>query len=281
MESHLNPDFVFIYIIHQPEVAVKTTDETARGRAKAGKSWLKCRPIGIGACAGESVMPNSAFESLVDTNDAWISKRTGIRNRHVLKPGSSLRGIAVESAIAALANSGVNGADIDLVIVATSSPDDLFGDAASVASAIGASKAAAFDITAACSGFVFGMVTASQFMHTGAYKKVLVVGADALTRHMDWTDRGTCILFGDGSGAMVLEATESTEESGLLGFALHSDGARYENLKLGYKSDFVELSNPEKSVVDAGNYGKLGMNGPEVYKFAVNEVQSWYHFSII
>ena len=257
----------------QAEIPIKTTDDAARGRAKAGKSWLKCRPIGIGACAGQSVMPNSAFESLVDTNDAWISKRTGIRNRHVIQPGSSLRGIAVESAIAALADSGVNGADIDLVIVATSSPDDLFGDAASVASAIGASKAAAFDLTAACSGFVFGLVTASQFMHTGAYKKVLVVGADALTRHMDWKDRGTCILFGDGSGAMVLEATDSIEESGLLGFALHSDGDRYENLKLSYKSEFTELDNPEKSIVDSGSYGKLGMNGPEVYKFAVNEVR--------
>ena len=122
------------------------------------------------------------------------------------------------------------------------------------------------------------MVTASQFMHTGAYKKVLVVGADALTRHMDWSDRGTCILFGDGAGAMVMEATESSEESGLLGFALHSDGARYENLKLSYKSDFIELDNPEKSVVDSGNYGKLGMNGPEVYKFAVNEVNVEFFF---
>ena len=264
----------------QAEIPIKTTDDAARGRAKAGKSWLKCRPIGIGACAGQSVMPNSAFESLVDTNDAWISKRTGIRNRHVIQPGSSLRGIAVESAIAALADSGVNGADIDLVIVATSSPDDLFGDAASVASAIGASKAAAFDLTAACSGFVFGLVTASQFMHTGAYKKVLVVGADALTRHMDWKDRGTCILFGDGSGAMVLEATDSIEESGLLGFALHSDGDRYENLKLSYKSEFTELDNPEKSIVDSGSYGKLGMNGPEVYKFAVNEVRHALPFAL-
>jgi len=92
--------------------------------------------------------------------------------------------------------------------------DDLFGDAASVASAIGASKAAAFDITAACSGFVFGMVTASQFLHTGAYKKCLVIGADALTRFLDWNDRGTCILFGDGAGAVVMESTESDADAG-------------------------------------------------------------------
>ena len=217
-------------------------------------------------------MNNDAFASLVDTNDAWISKRTGIRNRHVIKEGSSLREIAIESALAALANSKVNAADLDLVIVATSSPDDLFGDAASVASAIGANKAAAFDLTAACSGFVFGLVTASQFLHSGAYKKVMVIGADALTRFLDWKDRGTCILFGDGAGAVVLEATDNVEESGLLGFALHSDGERYPNLKLRFESKFTKLENSEGSVVDKGEYGKLGMNGPEVYKFAVNEV---------
>lgn len=217
-------------------------------------------------------MNNDAFATLVDTNDAWISKRTGIRNRHVIKEGSSLREIAVESAKAALANSGTSAADLDLVIVATSSPDDLFGDAASVASAIGASKAAAFDLTAACSGFVYGLVTASQFLHSGAYKRVMVIGADALTRFLDWSDRGTCILFGDGAGAVVLEATEGADESGLLGFALHSDGERYPNLKLRFESKFTKLDNSEGSVVDRGEYGKLGMNGPEVYKFAVNEV---------
>lgn len=251
----------------------KTPAATAQKNALAGKSWLKCRPLGVGACAGQSIMANSAFESLVDTNDAWISKRTGIRSRHVIQSGSSLREIAVDSAKNALTNAGVNAIDIDLVIVATSSPDDLFGDAASIASAIGASKAAAFDLTAACSGFVFALVTASQFMHTGAYKKVLVIGADALTRFLDWKDRGTCILFGDGSGAMVLEATDSVEESGLLGFALHSDGERYANLQLRFQSEFSELANEQKSVVDTGKYGKMGMNGPEVYKFAVNEVR--------
>jgi 3-oxoacyl-[acyl-carrier-protein] synthase-3 len=164
---------------------------------------LNVRPIGIGACAGQNVMPNEVFETLVDTNDAWISKRTGIRSRHVLQAGSSLRDIAIHSAKEALSNSQVSALDIDLVIVATSSPDDLFGDAPSVATAIGAHNAAAFDLTAACSGFLFGLVTASQFIETGAYKRALLVGADALTRFLDWSDRGTCILFGDGAGAMV------------------------------------------------------------------------------
>ena len=252
----------------------KTTSAAAQTAAVPGKSWLKCKPLGVGACAGQNVMKNACFETLVDTNDEWISKRTGIRSRHVIQSGSSLRDIAIESAKNALENSGVKAIDIDLVIVATSSPDDLFGDAASIASAIGASKAAAFDLTAACSGFVYAMVTASQFMHTGAYKKVMVIGADALTRFLNWEDRGTCILFGDGSGAMVMEATDSVEDSGLLGFALHSDGERYANLQLRFKSEFSTLGNEQKSVVDTGSYGKLGMNGPEVYKFAVNEVST-------
>lgn len=251
---------------------VKTSISDAIKASTPGKSWLKCRPIGVGAYAGQQVLKNQIFETLVDTNDEWIKKRTGIGSRHVIEQGSSLRDIAIEAAKRSIDNSGINAIDIDLVIVATSSPDDLFGDAASIASAIGASKAAAFDLTAACSGFVFGLVTASQFMHSGAYKKTLVIGADALSRFLDWNDRGTCILFGDGSGAVLLEATDKIEDAGLLGFALHSDGERYSNLQLRWKPKFTELSNTDRSVVDQGDYGKMGMNGPEVYKFAVSEV---------
>jgi len=250
----------------------KTTYELAKSKSTKGKSWVKCRPIGVGACAGQNVIPNDAFVSLVDTNDAWISKRTGIRRRHVLKEGASLRSISTESAMQAIGSSGVNPLDIDLVIVATSSPDDLFGDAASVATAVGATNAAAFDLTAACSGFLYALVTASQFLNSGAYSKILIVGADALTRFIDWNDRGTCILFGDGAGAMVLEATDSEEESGLLGFSLRSRGEGYCNLQLPYAPNFQELTNDEKTVVDQGSYAKMKMNGAEVYKFAVNEV---------
>jgi 3-oxoacyl-[acyl-carrier-protein] synthase-3 len=255
----------------------KTTIADARKTSTPGKSWVKARAVGVGSFAGQAVMQNSVFETLVDTNDAWISKRTGIRSRHVITPtennqNSGLRDIAIKSALAALENAKVKAIDIDLVIVATSSPDDLFGDAASVASAVGATNAAGFDLTAACSGFLYGMVTASQFLHSGAYKKVLVIGADALTRFLDWSDRGTCILFGDGAGAVVMEGTTSEDESGLLGFALHSRGEGYENLQLRFKDDYKELGNTEKSIVNRGSYGKMGMNGPEVYKFAVNAV---------
>lgn len=255
-----------------PIMKEKTPITTARARARAGKSWIKCKPIGVGAMAGQTVIPNESFQSLVDTSDAWISKRTGIKNRHTISEGSSLRELSITSATEALKNANVNGEDIDLVIVATSSPDDLFGDAASVALAIGATKAAAFDLTAACSGFLFAVVTASQFLQTGAYKKIVVVGADALTRFIDWSDRSTCILFGDGAGAVVLEATSSEEDSGLLGFSLHSNGEGYCNLDLKYNSNFSPLANEDKTVVDQGKYGYLRMNGAEVYKFAVNSV---------
>jgi len=255
-----------------PQEITKTTIEEAMGRATKGKSYVKCKPIGIGACPGQNVMPNEAFVSLVDTSDKWISKRTGIRKRRVIEEGKSLRDISKEAAVEALANAGVDAEDIDLIIVATSSPDDLFGDAASIASMLGATNAAGFDLTAACSGFLYGLVTASQFMHSGAYNKVLLIGADALTRFLDWEDRGTCILFGDGAGAMVLEATESESEAGLLGFSLRSDGEGYCNLQLPFKQKFDALDNDDKTVVDQGAYGKMFMNGAEVYKFAVSQV---------
>lgn len=183
-------------------ITMKTPTDEARRSAVPGKSWLgtllnyKINSVsnrnigvkltGVGAHAGQERIVNDAFATLVDTSDAWISKRTGIRSRHVLKEGTSLRDISSSSGADALRAAGVDPKDIELVIMATSSPDDLFGDAASVAYALGATNAAAFDLTAACSGFVYGIVTASQFIQSGAYKKVLVIGADALTR---WTCR--------------------------------------------------------------------------------------------
>ena len=250
----------------------KTTNKEAQAKATKGKSWLKCKPVGAGSMPGQNRFPNDDFKSLVDTNDAWIAKRTGIRSRHVIEKDGSLRELSINSAKQALQNSNINPLDIDLVIVATTTPDDLFGDAASIAFGIGATNAAGFDLTAACSGFVFGLITAGQFLNSGAYSKVLVVGSDALTRFLDWSDRGTCILFGDGSGAVVLEATENIDDSGILGFALHSDGSGYNNLQLPFVSKFEELNNEAKTIVDQGSYGKMKMNGAEVYKFAVNKV---------
>jgi len=253
----------------------ETTDlRAAKQKAVPGKSFMKCRLISVGAKAGEQIVPNDDFVSLVDTSDTWISKRTGIRRRHIMGQNERLRDLASSSSVDALAQSGLDPKDLGLVIVATSSPDDMFGDAVSIAYSIGATNAAAFDITAACSGFLYGIITASQFLHAGTYKKVLVVGADALSRFTDWSDRGTCILFGDGAGAVVMEATETDEESGLLGFALACEGAGFCNLKLAFDSNITELDNDAKTIVDQGSYGKITMNGAEVYKFAVSEVPS-------
>ena len=210
-------------------------------------------------------------EELVDTNDEWISKRTGIGARHLLQPGETLSGLAVTAMQNALENAGVDPEEVDLVIMAPSSPDDLFGDAAFVAREVGATGAVAFDLTAACSGFLFGVNTASQFLHNGAYKTAVVIGADALSRWVDWSDRNTCVLFGDGAGAVVMKSAESDAECGVLGFEMHSNGAGRCDLNLGYDGDSRELL-PSIGSVTTGEYAPIAMNGKEVYKFATSKV---------
>eukprot|EP00316_Scyphosphaera_apsteinii_P009176 CAMPEP_0119313468 /NCGR_PEP_ID=MMETSP1333-20130426/29182_1 /TAXON_ID=418940 /ORGANISM="Scyphosphaera apsteinii, Strain RCC1455" /LENGTH=251 /DNA_ID=CAMNT_0007318311 /DNA_START=480 /DNA_END=1232 /DNA_ORIENTATION=- len=154
--------------------------------------------------------------------------------------------------------------------MATSSPDDLFGDAASVARAVGATNAVAFDLTAACSGFLFGVNTASQFLHNGAYNTAVVIGADALSRWVDWSDRNTCVLFGDGAGAVVMRSAAPDEECGLLGFEMHSNGEGRQDLNLGYSGSAQELASVAQ--VTNGDYSNIAMNGKEVYKFATTRV---------
>lgn len=196
--------------------------------AKSGA--MSCRPIGIGSAAPKTIISNADLEQVVETSDEWIQSRTGIAQRHVLLETETIRGLAVSAATAALEMAGVDAADLDLVICATSSADDMFGDAPSIASELGCTKdTLAFDLTAACSGFLFGTVTAGKFL-TEPNQKALVIGADALTRWVDWDDRNSCILFGDGAGAMVLE---SSQEPGILGYAAHSNGKGYGDLNLG------------------------------------------------
>ena len=193
---------------------------------------LGCRPIGIGSAAPKTRVTNVDLENVVETSDEWISTRTGISSRHLLLDGEMLRDLSKTAATNAMEMAGVKPEDIDLVICATSSSDDLFGDAPSIANAIGCGKdTVAFDLTAACSGFLFATVTAGKFLSGGGFKNALIIGADALSRWVDWDDRNTCILFGDGAGAMVLTADENAP--GVLGFAAHSNGGGYEDLKLG------------------------------------------------
>jgi 3-oxoacyl-[acyl-carrier-protein] synthase-3 len=223
---------------------------------------------GSGSAAPPVVLDNAGMSQFVETSDEWISSRTGIRQRHLSDAQGSLTDIATQAAQAAIAMSGITPADLDLIILATSTSDDLFGSASKIQSELGAIKAAAFDITAACSGFVFGMVTAAQFIRTGTYRNVLLIGADLLSRWTDWTDRRTCVLFGDGAGAVVMQAHEGSDR--LLGFELHSDGSQNHCLNLSYQAESKELI--EGVSVGKGTYQPITMDGREVYRFAVKRV---------
>ncbi len=200
---------------------------------------LPCRPIGVGHAAPKTVITNTDLESVVETDDEWIRTRTGISQRRVLTRGESLRDLGIEASKQALEMAGVSAEEIDVVICATSSPEDMFGDATAIAAEIGCTThTMAFDLTAACSGFLFGSVTAGQFLSSPntKLKNALVIGADALSRCVDWEDRNACILFGDGAGAMVVtnQKDEDGDEDeimpGLLGFAAHSNGHGYGDL---------------------------------------------------
>merc|ERR1719343_221494 len=240
---------------------------------------LPCRPIGVGHAAPKTVVTNTDLESVVETDDEWIRTRTGISQRRVLTSGESLRELGVEASKQALEMAGISAEDIDVVICATSSPEDMFGDATAIAHAVGCSThTMAFDLTAACSGFLFGSVTAGQFLSSPntKLKNALVIGADALSRCVDWEDRNACILFGDGAGAMVVTNQEDDSEDetkpGLLGYAAHSNGEGYPDLNCLYKGDPVAVSTPEPITLENGNYDNLAMNGQNVYKFATREV---------
>lgn len=222
---------------------------------------------GSGSATPEVALDNNQLERMVETSDEWITTRTGIRERRIADAQSSLSAIASTAAERAIAMAGIEPIDLDLIILATSTPDDLFGTACRIQHRLGATKAVAFDMTAACSGFVFGMVTAAQFIRTGVYKNVLLIGGDILSRWVDWSDRGTCVLFGDGAGAVVMQANESDR---FLGFELRSDGTQNKSLNLAYDAQSKEIV--KNITVSQGNYQPITMNGKEIYRFAVQKV---------
>jgi 3-oxoacyl-[acyl-carrier-protein] synthase III len=223
--------------------------------------------IGCGAAAPANIVSNDALSQFVDTSDEWIASRTGIRQRHLAETGDSIASLGSAAAQQALEMAGLAAADIDMVLLATSTPDDLYGSACLIQASIGATRAVAFDLSAACSGFVFGLVTASQFIQTGSYQNILVIGADIHSRWVDWQDRNTCVLFGDGAGAVVLQAGD---RENLLGFELRSDGSQNDALHLRYEGNDLQLSKDVQ--VKQGGFGRLKMNGKEVYRFAVGAV---------
>ncbi len=220
--------------------------------------------IGIGSFAPEKILTNKDLEQIVDTSDEWISERTGIKVRHIVADGENTSDIAAKAAERALKDAGLTADDIDLIVVATATPDMLFPSTAClVQNKLKAAKAAAYDLAAGCSGFMYAIVTASQFIKTGLYKHVLVIGAESLSRILDWTDRNTCVLFGDGAGAVVLG--EVPEGYGILGSNLGSDGSGGDLLCL--PAGGTSRPATEETVRDRLHF--VHMAGNEVFKFAV------------
>jgi len=225
--------------------------------------------IACGSALPAISVSNQQLSERVDTSDEWIRTRTGIGARRVAGPEESLTLLATQAARAALAHAGWGPEDLDLILLATSSPDDLFGTAPRVQGALGATNAVAFDLTAACSGFLFALITAGQYLRSGTMRRALVIGADQLSRWVDWNDRTTCVLFGDGAAAVAVEACPAGE-NGLLAFRMRSDGSRHGCLTLAQTAE----QQPVLSGVTAqlGGFSPIRMNGQEVYKFAVREV---------
>lgn len=242
------------------------------------------RLLGTGACVPERIITNDELAGLVDTNDEWIRSRTGICTRHVVTK-ETLTSMSVEAAKKALTSAGIEPMDLDMIIVATLTPDEPLPNASSaVQKALGAHKAFCFDLSAACSGFVYAMGCAAMYIKGNAAKKVLVVGAEVLSKIVDWSDRKTCILFGDGAGAAVLGAGE---EPGFLGMDMGTDGERGYTLTQ-YERDIDNpfMTEEEKIAANMESDGAFGMkkksryvymDGPEVFKFAVKQVPESIH----
>lgn len=218
---------------------------------------------GIGKYVPEKIYDNAYFESIVETNDEWITRRTGIKERHVSAPEEYTTDLATKASLAAIENAGISPEDIDLVMLATVTPDYFTPAGACVVQHnIGAVNAAAFDFNAACSSFVTGMVIAEQFIKSGTYKNILLVCADVLTKVTDYTDRSTCVLFGDAAGAAVLSADE---RGGMLAYEIGADGSG----SMLITSLAVKESEEEVSKRLAGRKETIYMEGQAVMKFAV------------
>ncbi|TCS93108.1 beta-ketoacyl-ACP synthase III [Hazenella coriacea] len=225
--------------------------------------------LGTGSYLPEKVITNADLEKLVDTNDEWIVSRTGIKERRMAAPEEATSDLAVKAAEKALKYAGISAEELDLIIIATVTPDMSFpATACLVQNQLGAKKAATFDLSAACTGFLYGLATASQFIATGMYQHALVVGVDSLSRIVNWSDRNTCILFGDGAGAAVLGPVKEGE--GFHSFDLGGDGSGGELLKLPAGGSRLPAS--EETV--AQQLHTISMSGREVFKFAVKALVS-------
>lgn len=224
--------------------------------------------LGVGSFAPENVLTNQQLEKMVDTSDEWIRERTGILERRIAQPGTATSDLAYEAGRKALESAGIGAAEIDLIIVATATPDMFFpATACIVQHRLGASRAAAFDMSAACSGFIFGLATADAYIKSGLAKKALVIGAETISTITDWTDRNTCVLFGDGAGAVALGVGE--DGRGILSTHLHTDGGMSDMLCVpgGGSRNPVTPESVEKRL----HYIK--MRGNETFKVAVRALE--------
>jgi 3-oxoacyl-[acyl-carrier-protein] synthase III len=220
----------------------------------------------LGTYLPERVVSNHDLAKFVDTSDEWIRTRTGIETRHYVEPGTPTSALAAEAAREALRRRGIDASELDLIIVATVTPDMLFpATGCLVQDKIGASRAWAFDVSAACSGFVYALTLGAQFVETGRHKKVMVIGADVMTSILDYKDRTTCVLFGDGAGAVILEPRE--DGSGILDFAHEVDGSGACYL---YMSGGGSLKPATRETVDAGLH-YIRQQGQHVFKYAVRK----------
>jgi len=223
---------------------------------------------GSGSYVPDQILTNQKISQKVDTSNEWIKSRTGISERRISSVEDNVTEMGYKAAISAIEMADWDIKTIDLIVLATSTPHDLFGSAPSIQTKLGAANAVAFDLTAACSGFLFALITASQFLKGGSFKRAIVIGADQLSSFVDWNDRRSCILFGDGAGALAIEATNQFDN--LIGFDMRTDGERGSFLNLPSKNnkDLI-IDNIDFS---SGAFSPIQMNGQEVYKFAVREV---------
>jgi len=219
---------------------------------------FNARITGTGSYLPEKIVSNKDFESILDTSDEWIYARTGIKQRHVIAPHETTSSMAEIAANNALQAAGVDASEIDLIIVGTSTPDRVFPSTACLLqNKLGTGDCVAFDVQAACSGFIYGLGIANQFIKAGGAKKALIIGAEANSRIMNYEDRTTCVIFGDGAGAVVVEASE---ETGILSTHMNSDG-QYQ--------DLLYINNPIKDQKQDGEQAYMTMHGNDVYKVAV------------
>ena len=232
---------------------------------------IRAAVIGVGHYLPDRIVPNAEFEKLIDTSDEWIRSRSGIERRHFAAEGQTTSDLATRAALAALADAGVAADQIDAIIVATSTPDLTFPSVATmVQGRLGMTSGFAFDVQAVCAGFVFALTNANALILAGQAQRVLVIGAETFSRLMNWQDRSTCVLFGDGAGAVVLEASPgdgTASDRGILATDLHSDG-RYRDLL------YVDGG------TSTGTTGHLVMEGKEVFRHAIEKLSETAHIAL-